>query len=84
MNMTAKTYNTYRQHQDKTLATVAYTLRECIENEGITQTELARRLGCSPRWVNKLCSGKRNMTLSTMADAFLALDKAITFRVEEF
>jgi transcriptional regulator with XRE-family HTH domain len=38
-----------------------------MEREGITRSELARRLGTSPAYVSKILQGNANFTLTTMA-----------------
>ncbi|MDR2213074.1 MAG: helix-turn-helix transcriptional regulator [Pseudomonadales bacterium] len=53
-----------------------------MEDQNITKTELAKRLGKSKTFVTQVLSGSRNMTLGTLSDiAFvLELKIKITFR----
>lgn len=49
-----------------------------LEREGVTRTELARRLGVSQAFVSHVLSGERNMTLRTLASFAHALGYRIT------
>jgi transcriptional regulator with XRE-family HTH domain len=44
-----------------------------IDDLGISQAELARRLGRSRPWVSKVLSGRQNLTLDSLADIGWAL-----------
>jgi antitoxin component HigA of HigAB toxin-antitoxin module len=44
-----------------------------LENQDISRSELARRLGKSKAFVTQVLSGERNMTLNTAADLAFAL-----------
>ncbi len=44
-----------------------------MERQGVTRTELARRLGASPAYVTKILRGKVNFTLATMVRLARAL-----------
>src|SRR5436305_12498574 len=45
-----------------------------MERQGVTRTELARRLGATPAYVTKILRGKANFTLETMVRLARALD----------
>jgi ribosome-binding protein aMBF1 (putative translation factor) len=45
-----------------------------MERQGVTRTELARRLGTTPAYVTKILRGKANFTLETMVRLARALD----------
>lgn len=45
-----------------------------MERQGITRSELARRIGASPAYVTKILRGKANFTLETMIRLARALD----------
>jgi transcriptional regulator with XRE-family HTH domain len=38
-----------------------------MEDQSVTQAELARRMGCSQQYVSNLLKGSTNMTLETIA-----------------
>src|SRR5215813_2957277 len=44
-----------------------------MERQGVTRTELARRLGTTPAYVTKILRGKANFTLETMVRLARAL-----------
>jgi transcriptional regulator with XRE-family HTH domain len=44
-----------------------------MESQGISRTELARRLGVTPAYITKLLRGTHNMTLATLSDVFFVL-----------
>ncbi|MHB9038825.1 MAG: helix-turn-helix domain-containing protein [Armatimonadota bacterium] len=60
-------------HVAKAIERVTETIYEIMEADGITQTELASRLGNTQSWVSKLLQGKQNMTIATAVKVFRAL-----------
>jgi transcriptional regulator with XRE-family HTH domain len=48
-----------------------------MESKRVSSAELARRLEVSPARISQLLSGTRNLTLTTLADAFHALGRAM-------
>lgn len=53
---------------------IAITMHEKMREEGITQTELAERMGCNQQYVSKLLKGSENLTLETISKIEGALD----------
>lgn len=51
-----------------------YAVQECLDAEGITRTDLARRLGKKPSTVTRILSGDANITVRTIAEFAAALD----------
>ncbi len=49
-------------------------MHEKMREEGITQTELAERMGCNQQYVSKLLKGCENLTLETIAKIEMALN----------
>jgi transcriptional regulator with XRE-family HTH domain len=49
-------------------------IRALMEDQGVHKAELARRVGKSRAYVTQSLSGRRNMTLSTLASYADALD----------
>lgn len=45
-----------------------------MDEQSVTQAELARRMGCSQQYVSNLLKGSSNMTLETIARLEIALD----------
>ena len=54
---------------------IAIKIRSRMKELGITQKELARKLGCTQQHISILMGGKANMTLETMAK----LEHALSF-----
>ena len=59
--------------QEELILEATERLSSVMENEGVTKTELARRLGKSKSYVTQCLSGRGNLTLRTLADLFGAL-----------
>ncbi len=55
-----------------------------MAERGIDRRELARRLGTTPGFVSHLLTGRRNMTLRTLADIANALDCDVMFRLRDY
>ncbi|MDE6479193.1 MAG: helix-turn-helix domain-containing protein [Muribaculaceae bacterium] len=56
---------------------LAMKIRRLINAEGISQSELARRMKVSPAQVTKILSGKENLGIKTIAKVESALGKSI-------
>jgi len=50
-----------------------------MESEGVTEAELARRLGTSRAYINKVLQGATNFTIETLVKIGLALDCEFRF-----
>jgi hypothetical protein len=53
------------------------TLCRLMESKRVSSVELARRLDVSPARISQLLSGTRNLTLTSLADAFHALGRSM-------
>ena len=58
---------TYAQH-------ITILVLRRMEEQSVTQVELARRMGCTQQYVSNLLKGSSNMTLETIARLEKALD----------
>ncbi len=58
-------------------ATIALKIRKLLRQQGMTQVDLAARLGVTPPQVSKLLSGKINFELKTIVSIQNALGKPI-------
>ncbi len=58
-------------------ATIALKIRKLLRQQGMTQAELAARLGVTPPQVSKLLSGKINFELKTLVNIQQAIGKPI-------
>jgi addiction module HigA family antidote len=54
-------------------------IEEFLEPRGLSQRAFARRLGWTPRKLNEIIKGKRNITASTAIDLAQALDTTPEF-----
>jgi transcriptional regulator with XRE-family HTH domain len=59
--------------QERLILEVTERIAEAMEERGVTQAELASRLGVSPSEISMRLRGTRNLTLRTVADMFDAL-----------
>jgi transcriptional regulator with XRE-family HTH domain len=68
---------------DVTSARLGIEIRRARVDQGLTQAELARRMGVKPPYVAALEAGKRNLTLGQLANIADALERGldITFPV---
>lgn len=58
-------------------ATIALKIRKLLRQQGMTQIDLAARLGVTPPQVSKLLSGKINFELKTLVSLQNALGKPV-------
>jgi transcriptional regulator with XRE-family HTH domain len=54
--------------QEELILEITEALIEALENEGISKTDLASKLGKSKGFVSQILAGGRNLTLRTIAD----------------
>jgi uncharacterized protein len=74
---------TLRRHEQERLVLGATdTIREAMEEAGVSKADLARMLGTSRAHVTALLSGERNMTLRTLADVAFALGQTVELTLE--
>ena len=74
---------TQREKQELRLSeTFAKSLREEMKKQGVTQEELAARLGTTQGYVPYLLNIKSNLSLKTISRVLAALDKKLTFIFE--
>ena len=68
-----------RYQQDRAILAVTETVCRLMEEQGVSRSELARRLGKSKSYVTQLLDGEANMTVRTISDVFVALERAVHF-----
>jgi len=67
---------------DKDLKTsIATEIRRAMDIQGISRTELARRLGVSNPYITEILSGSTNFTLDTIDKIVKAIDARIEFNI---
>src|SRR6266849_8448298 len=59
--------------EEELILDVTEAVSEMLEEEGVTQTMLAQRLGKTKGFVSQILAGGRNLTLRTIADVADAL-----------
>lgn len=74
---TAMDYRTENANWLQLSATIALKIRKLLRQQGMTQVDLAARLGVTPPQVSKLLSGKINFELRTLVSIQNALGKPI-------
>lgn len=67
--------------QEELILEVTETMAKALEASGITQTELAARLGKTKGYVSQLLGGGRNLTLRTLADVADALGCRVQIQI---
>lgn len=56
---------------------------QLMQDQGVTEAELARRLGSSRAYVNKILQGDTNFTIESLIKIGLALDCELTIGLEK-
>ncbi len=69
--------------QEELLADVAEHLQSVMRSEGLTQAEVARRLGKSRSFVCEALGGDRNLTLRTVAELADAMGQRLCIHSED-
>ena len=67
--------------QEELILDVTERLTEALQEAGMTQAELARRLDRTPGFVSQVLGGGRNLTLRTISDIAAALDLRPAFEL---
>ena len=63
-------------------ADIQYEILKCLGDQGVSQSDLARRLGCSPALVSQFLDDDANLTLDSIAKVFLALGRRCVVATE--
>lgn len=66
--------------QEWSLEHVTGLIRQRMQEQGVSRTELASRLDVTLPWVSQLLDGERNKTIRTLSDVFWVLGRALEFR----
>lgn len=53
---------------------------EIMQEQNVSRSELARRLGKTKGYITQLLDGRTNMTVRTISDVFTALNRAVHFQ----
>src|SRR5687768_1629868 len=91
--MTTQTDTTYQRfesesnaqrrllRQEELILEVTEALLQAMDKAGVTQAELAQRLGKTRGFISQVLAGGRNLTLRTIADFADALDERVRVQV---
>lgn len=66
--------------QERAIQEITELICEVMEEEPISRSELAKRLGKSKGYITQLLDGRSNMTVRTISDVFTALRRAVHFQ----
>lgn len=72
----------HKAHAD-VVADVRAKLNKIVDDSGLTQQEIARRMGVTHSYVNRVLSGKDSVTLLNMNKFASALEYKIEIRFQE-
>jgi transcriptional regulator with XRE-family HTH domain len=68
--------------QERLILQATERIVELMQEQHVTRTQLAKRLGRSKGWISQLLAGEANFTLRTLADVFGALGQRPVIDVE--
>lgn len=69
--------------QERLIIEVTEAIATLLQEQEVSRSELARRIGTSPAFVTKLLRGNNNFTLRTLSDVFFALDHSVHLALGE-
>ena len=78
--LTETTENKRFFQQEKTILEVTELICELMDEQGISRTELAKKLGYTKGYISQLLDGTANMTLRTLSDVLFALGNELKAR----
>lgn len=68
----------------KAIGKVTDCIYEVMQEQGMSQADLARRLGRSRTWVSRLLSGDHNMTIRTAVSVLHELGHNLDFSIDDY
>ncbi len=66
--------------QEHTILNATELMCQLMQENNVSRSELAARLGKTKGYVTQLLDGRANMTIRTISDVFFALDRSIHFQ----
>ena len=66
--------------QERTIQEATDLICQMMNEDNVSRAELAKRLGKTKSYVTQLLDGRTNMTLRTISDVLLVLDRVIHFQ----
>lgn len=71
------------KHWRTEISIIAFRILYTLEERGMTQKDLAEKMGKSPQWINKIVKGQQNLTIGTMKELEGALGISL-FQIPEY
>lgn len=68
--------------QEQLLLNVTEHMCKIMKEDGVTRSQLAKRLGVHKSRITRVLNGENSLTLSTIADIFTALGRKAVFQTE--
>lgn len=65
--------------QELAIESVTSMIERLMKKDGVSRSELARRLNKTPGWVTQLLDGDRNKTIRTISDVLWALGRSLRY-----
>ena len=66
--------------QERAIQELTDLVCELMDEQGVSRSKLAKRLGRTKGYITQLLDGRANMTVRTISDVFTALDRAVHFQ----
>ena len=66
--------------QERAILEVTELVCQLMDEQDVSRSELATRLGRTKGYITQLLDGRANMTVRTISDVFTALDRAVHFQ----
>lgn len=66
--------------QERAIQELTDLICELMDEQHVTRTDLAHRLGKTPGYITQLLDGRANMTIRTISDVLHALNRAVHFQ----
>ena len=66
--------------QERAIQELTDLVCELMDEQDVSRSALARRLGRTKGYITQLLDGRANMTVRTISDVFTALDRAVHFQ----
>lgn len=66
--------------QERAILDVTELVCQVMDEQGVSRSALAKRIGKTKGYITQLLDGRANMTVRTISDVFTALDRAIHFQ----
>jgi transcriptional regulator with XRE-family HTH domain len=69
--------------EERLIVAISELLTEALEKRGITQADLCERLGVKPSEISQRLSGRRNLTLRSLADMLYELGYELNVSLQD-